>query len=1151
MKNTLCRGLIACLSFVALASCQDEDGGFSVDQIKRAAYDKQFEKTFGTPDPNQDWSMATLVKANVNLPGLTGTAKMNICTGDPRNSSTRLLAQLMLQDGKGSIDFDAIKGSESVFVTVEQDGQYKVYSPYAIQNGMLNIGEITPEMLLASAPLTRAFSGSCPTTQRTGANGTREYTYFDNIVSTTKIDGIKYPKTDSYTNSNNMKTLADWVTYAKTGGGISVQWDEWNKKITNNTPFTDESISKFIKIEGTDFSGLNSGNLKVGATASTEELIYWKVNSDEYYETLATWQSEVENEAFGTYLNTTNYKYPFETSSVIQYTDPDNTWKGGTYVWDHYALKSGAEKIPAGQLITYKGTKKSFSAWMTEVANSLGEIRSGSFDGPWDNALLLSCINMVDCNPNDDGSIYAGLTDESTWILKDSAEPHFANVHPTFQYLDNVEKDAATPWYMGTGYSFFGESKFFAESKSVWGPEKLGVYYDNATMRQMEEGYSILTTEGQVITLPYVFGCTAYCNQFGYIYYKAEDEATIDPITLKHFVLIEDGRPASNIYRGAWQTGGTITNSSNGAINDWNINYTVTDSYGHTFTRTLAGAMADKDKDYVCNCVGECQHTENCYSPAELYALVAAQGVTGTSYRPMFFGENGANSTGTYEWPAGYKIIFWINTLATSNSDANASATLLSTSPASCFTKDGGMGGHFNYSLPTINKRLYHDYQGTLTSLHDDLDTFGQVQCISWTIDGMTFLAFGDMSTDKDLNDMVFMVSAPNSNEGSTVVVTPVRWHLNYNQMHEANDLFENYSLNIGANYTNPKKNGVNSEPTRAGYTFKGWALADPTASTGEKTISGTIADGNAIDYYAIWEPNGETVKIRWHLNYGGAHITDHDGTDNDVYATNTVAKNTGKYSKPSTNPSYSDATKVFKGWAATPTITSDSELLSDASLTNVTAGDADVCYYAIWGPAPTPSGDPEWISWIFACEDLGGTFDYDFNDVVWEVKKVTTGVTTSVKVSVLAAGGTLPFTLKYDGEKICTKTEAFEGISDTDVVNAGSSTVSKSPRSFEVQKIGTDWNVSQNYQKFTVEVENGNGTTHISAHSKESTLTNKTPQVILLPGGWEWPTERTPIHVAYPNFKTWVTNNIPQSLAEWNSHKENGKTVSQSLNVQ
>ena len=51
--------------------------------------------------------------------------------------------------------------------------------------------------------------------------------------------------------------------------------------------------------------------------------------------------------------------------------------------------------------------------------------------------------------------------------------------------------------------------------------------------------------------------------------------------------------------------------------------------------------------------------------------------------------------------------------------------------------------------------------------------------------------------------------------------------------------------------------------------------------------------------------------------------------------------------------------------------------------------------------------GDPELPSWIVACEDLGGTYDFDFNDVVFGVSHVAGSETATL--TALASGGTLP----------------------------------------------------------------------------------------------------------------------------------------------
>ncbi len=1087
---------------LAVVGCQDFENGFSAQEIKNAEYAAHFEKVFGTPDPNQDWSMATLVKANVNLPGLTGTAKMNICTGDPRNSETRLLAQIMLKDGKGSIDFDAIKGSDNVFVTVEQDGEYKIFSQYSIVNGFLGIGDIQMPMTRAgvgNVTEVSSFSGTCPTTQRTGENATAEYTYFDKTRSTTKFEGIKYPSTDSYENSNNVKSLEDWITYAK-GSGI-VTYNQYDKTISNNSPFTDESICAFVKVEPNDFS-----------TAVLKDANFAEDNHD---------------------------------GTITMYWDPNG--KTGNANWKD---------------------SKSFSDWKQDAVTNYSKIVDGTYNGPWTNESLKTCFNILPCSKDDDGALFV-LTDESTWVLKPNAQPRYIFVHPTFQYLDGVEQVASSSIDLATLNSFFGfeDGKFcafFAESVPIWDSRKLGVYYDEPTMRKMENGFSIVTTANQVIELPYVFGCTAYSNQFGYIYYKAEDEANIDPIALKHYVLIEDGRPSQNIYRGEWKTGTSVAGDDHGSLADWDYNYSYPLSNGTSINLTWNGTYPDRGNDFVCACdvngtgiySDSHQHLPNCYSPSERFAWVAQHGIVGTTYRPMFFGEDGNDSQGTYEWPEGYKIVFWINTLKTDTPESSDAIDRLKTHPVKCFQsdKEGGykLGEHFNYSLPTINKRLFHDYQGELSHTEEELKTLGQVQCISWTVEGKTFLAFGDVSGDRDLNDMVFMVSAPNSDPDNTVVTVPVKWHLNYNHQHEENDLFDSYTLNQGAPYTNPKNSsGDNSEPSRYGYTFVGWSTSY-TATSGNKEISASVPTNStdAIHYYAVWAPVGKSYTITWHKNYDSSvYGSDDCGKDDpetnaaDIHKQQAVGEN-ATFNKPNTDPT-APSEKRFKGWSLTPTgdILPDSWFETPANMT-ATGDDENICFYAIYedAPTPTPGPDPAPITWILACEDLGGSFDYDFNDVVWSVQTIG----KSTKVKVLAAGGTLGFTLKYNGTEICTKTNAFEeDTTDDQVVNAGSKGVTRTSKEFTLNTAIE--NISSNWRNFSVVVKDHGESLHEVQNVKESTKNSKAPQIILLPEEWEWPTELTPINEAYTNFTTWVTNNTAATWESWSAAKVSGKTVSRS----
>lgn len=55
--NTLFRILPLLATGLAVVGCQDYDGGFNASEIKKAEYAKNFEKSFGKVDPNQNWDL--------------------------------------------------------------------------------------------------------------------------------------------------------------------------------------------------------------------------------------------------------------------------------------------------------------------------------------------------------------------------------------------------------------------------------------------------------------------------------------------------------------------------------------------------------------------------------------------------------------------------------------------------------------------------------------------------------------------------------------------------------------------------------------------------------------------------------------------------------------------------------------------------------------------------------------------------------------------------------------------------------------------------------------------------------------------------------------------------------------------------------------
>lgn len=207
--------------------------------------------------------------------------------------------------------------------------------------------------------------------------------------------------------------------------------------------------------------------------------------------------------------------------------------------------------------------------------------------------------------------------------------------------------------------------------------------------------------------------------------------------------------------------------------------------------------------------------------------------------------------------------------------------------------------------------------------------------------------------------------------------------------------------------------------------------------------------------------------------------------------------------------------------------------------------------------PVPDPEPETETVetetSWIYASEDLGGTFDYDFNDVVWAVVnkyEVTRNKATKAPVSepvfkgscirLLACGGTLPVQLLFDGNVVGGKElhQQF-GQPEADLYKAN-----VSPASIDIALSNTEAiTIDDTFnKKFSVKVEDGDASNHfITTPDKEA---GEAPQIIVLTGDWEWPNEGMPIVEAYPEFTNWTKD---VAWTTWASKKKPGSTVARS----
>lgn len=190
--------------------------------------------------------------------------------------------------------------------------------------------------------------------------------------------------------------------------------------------------------------------------------------------------------------------------------------------------------------------------------------------------------------------------------------------------------------------------------------------------------------------------------------------------------------------------------------------------------------------------------------------------------------------------------------------------------------------------------------------------------------------------------------------------------------------------------------------------------------------------------------------------------------------------------------------------------------------------------------------------SWILACEDLGSTDDYDFNDIVLEVTKVDEyEVTKENNVEVakaykgsklvakcLAAGGTLPANIYYN-DKLIGEAHAMLGESNTGKM-INTTTITNTPIEYVVdESIDQNWTLSDNKEKFQIVVKADDKTGNAALISAPTQ--GEAPQMIIVPGDWQWPTERAHIEEAYPNFKNWNSN---ASFTDWYNTKVADKVI-------
>ena len=186
--------------------------------------------------------------------------------------------------------------------------------------------------------------------------------------------------------------------------------------------------------------------------------------------------------------------------------------------------------------------------------------------------------------------------------------------------------------------------------------------------------------------------------------------------------------------------------------------------------------------------------------------------------------------------------------------------------------------------------------------------------------------------------------------------------------------------------------------------------------------------------------------------------------------------------------------------------------------------------------PPPVEEEQEEGESWIIACEDLGDTDDYDFNDVVFKVSHVSGQKTATV--TPLAAGGTLESWIVYNNQYLGETHQLLGAQENTSgsypMINTTTITAPATPLEVNVPE---NFTITNNMGGFSIIVNSKDN----SAVLIKAPSAGAAPQMFCVPSTWAWPTERTKIQDAYPDFAKWSanTNNI-----EWYNNATAGKVI-------
>lgn len=673
-------------------SCSD-------DYYDEDAYKNLIASAFPVSDVDEshDWSSTNTVTADIDLSDYdSDTYTVKIFSGNPFSANSYLCTSLSVEES-ATAKFSVPNTQSDLYYVVVDGSNGRIISRYYVaDDNTLSISKKATRSTRSSY-LTRA---TCPTYQgETSLAGSGGPYIRTNDMSSIYYQGYTYTLdewiekvTETY-NSYGESTLSNYGACPFETSSILKAAD--NSTITYDTTYTYNYSQGEVTTTTTafDLSNLscgwgNGGSYDASTYTATfgaawDGCSYWigqYTDWSAYNALTVNWDSSsadaislsvsIQNSAYTSQASTDYYDAQSNNSITLNFSDFSSFTFNDICQWWVQSSAAGS--------VTFTDAYLSATTYTTVVDTVMTITESSS-------------------------STYLDFTD---YELKSDASVNYGSFDLYYTMLEDVETETALPWIMSEGWYLYGPYGFFAEGYEFFGEEKLALMESMSSdgsyqelLDKVEQGFSI-TTDGGEIEVPFIYGATDYSNRLGYIYYKDGE----DPLTKPHYILVEDGKPATNIYI-VDDSLGTITLSSGKYLATWPGDSTQNSGY-----KALWGLNGDEE-------------------------------VYGTTYKLVYFGEDYSDTYGTYTFPAGYKILFFIAPYQESSET---------------YIRD-----NFNYSLPEYNTRIQNysggagHLDGFTTNPNYDA-TRGAIKATAWDYNGYTYFGFEDGGTDEDLNDIVF-----------------------------------------------------------------------------------------------------------------------------------------------------------------------------------------------------------------------------------------------------------------------------------------------------------------------------------------------------------------------------------------------------------